>query len=277
MRKRIGSMVAIFSLIVFASQPASSTTILPPNSFVAGKSIADWTAAWWTWALQAPAAQNPLTDTTGAFANVNNNGPVFFVAGTFGTSGPVSRSFQVPGGKPVLIPLINFFDTEPAEIDPPTATLADRQNAANTIVAGWLNAVNPANLFASIDAVPVANPSSYLEVTGLFSAGPVQAGSLIASLGVPVGADLSPTKSAGYWLMVEDLPPGLHTLNFGGSSDAFTPAANCCTNSEIPASSVDVTDVISVKVLEPASAFLLLPGFIGLLALTVLGRKDARC
>ncbi len=277
MHKRIWAIIVTFGLIMSVSQPASSTTILPPNSFVAGKSIADWTAAWWSWALQAPVAQNPLTDTTGAFANVNNTGPVFFIAGTTGTTGPVSRSFQVPGGKPVLLPLINFFDTEPAEIDPPTATLADRQNAANALVAGWLNAVNPASLFASSDGVPVANPSSYLEVTGLFSAGPVQAGSLIASEGVPVGADLVPTKSAGYWLMIEDLAPGLHTLNFGGSSDAFTPAMNCCTNGEIPAFSNDLTDVTSVTASEPASAFLLLPGFIGLLALTLLGRRKARC
>ncbi len=100
MHKRIWTIMVTFGLIVFASQPASSTTILPPNSFVAGESIADWTAAWWTWALQAPFAQNPLTDTTGAFANVNNTGPVFFIAGTTGNTGPVSRSFQVPGGSP---------------------------------------------------------------------------------------------------------------------------------------------------------------------------------
>jgi hypothetical protein len=267
------SALAALGMIAFASQPASAYAILPPHSIVAGKTIADWTAAWWTWALQAPAAENPLTDTTGAFANLNNNGPVYFIAGTTGLSSPVTRSFQAPAGKPVLIPLINFFDTEPAEIDPPTATLDDRKNAADIVVAGWLNAVNPASLFASIDGSPAANLAQYLEVTGLFSMGPTQAGSLIASFGVPVGAELYPTKAAGYWLMIDGLAPGSHTLHFGGSSDAFTPDANCCTTSEIPAFSTDVTDNIFIP--EPASALLILPGLIGLSALRLARRERA--
>jgi hypothetical protein len=258
-------------MIAFATHPAGAYTILPPNSEEDGKTIADWTAAWWTWALQAPAAQNPLTDTTGAFASLNNNGPVFFIAGTTGLTNSVARTFQVPAGKPVLLPMINFFDTEPAEIDPPTASLDDRKNAADLVVTGWLNAVDPASLFASIDGHPAPDLAQYLEVTGLFSMGATQSGSLIASFGVPVGAELYPTKAAGYWLMIDGLAPGPHTVQFGGRSDAFTPAANCCTTSEIPVFSTDVTDNIAVP--EPASALLLLAGLVGLSALR-LGCRD---
>ena len=47
---------------------------------------------------------NPLTDTTGAFAHVNNHGPVFFVAGAFPPFGPatVEGSFSVEEGMPLL-------------------------------------------------------------------------------------------------------------------------------------------------------------------------------
>jgi hypothetical protein len=269
MYRSVLSAMTALGVLTSLSHSASAYTILPPNAIVAGLPIVDWTAAWWTWALQAPAATNPLTDTTGAFARVNNDGPVFFIAGTTGLSAPVTRSFEVPAGKPVLVPTINFFDTEPAEIDG-GATLLQRQDAANLLVAGWLNAVNPASLFASIDSTPVANPAQYLEVTGFFSMGPTQAGSLIESLGVPEGAELSPTKSAGYWLMIDGLTPGPHTLHFGGSSSAFTPENNCCTTSEIPAFSVDVTDNIFVA--EPASSLLLLSGLMGLFALSLVAR-----
>jgi hypothetical protein len=262
--------VVLVSITVFASSNAAAYTILAPDSTVGGKSIAEWTAAWWTWALQVPATQNPLADTTGAFANVNNNGPVFFVAGTNGLSGPVTRSFAISAGRPVLIPLINFFDTEPAEIDPPTATLDDRKNAVDVVVAGWLNAVKPTTLFASIDGNPVANVSQYLEVTGLFSMGPTQAGSVVASLGVPVGAELFPSKAAGYWLMIEGLSPGPHTLRFGGSSGAFTPAANCCTTSEISAFSTETTAHI---VPEPAAWLVIMPALVVVFGMSFARRR----
>src|SRR3954451_15035019 len=112
-RRNAWSALAALGMMTFASYPASAYTILPPDSIVAGRSIADWTAAWWTRTLQSPAAQDPQVDPSGAFANFNNDGPVFFIAGTNGLSGPVSRSFEVPAGKPVLFPMINFFDTEP--------------------------------------------------------------------------------------------------------------------------------------------------------------------
>jgi len=170
----------------------------------------------------------------------------------------VTRSFQVPAGKPLLVPIINFFDTEPAEIDPPAASLMDRENAASIVVAGWLNATK-SNLFASIDGSFVSQLGQHLEVSGLFSMGPVQAGSMVEAFGVPAGAELYPTKVAGYWLMIEGLAPGPHTLHFGGSSEGFTPDDNCCTTFPIAAFSTDITANI-VVVPEPNAALLILPG-----------------
>jgi len=156
------------------------------------------------------------------------------------------------------------------EIDPLTATLDDRKNAVDVVVAGWLNAVKPATLFASIDGNPVANLSQYLEVTGLFSMGPSQVGSVVASSGVPVGAELFASKAAGSWLMIEGLSPGPHTLHFGGSSDAFTPGANCCTTSEISAFSTDTTAHI---VPEPAAWLVIVPGLVVVFGISFARRR----
>lgn len=261
-RSIVWRVLGALIMVIIAVQPASATTVLAPGSIVAGKSVADWTADWWTWALQAPAAQSPLADTSGAFAGVNNGGPVFFIAGSFG-SAPMTRAFNVPEGRPVLVPMINFFDTEPSILDN-GAALGDRQNAANVVVGNWLSAVIADSLFASIDGTAVTNLAQYLEVTGLFSMGPTEAGSVIESFGVSAGDVLDPTKSSGYWLMIDGLTPGSHTLHLGGSSNAFTPDANCCTNAPVPAFSQDNTIIITV-VPEPSSALLLLVGLTGVL------------
>jgi hypothetical protein len=90
--------------------------------------------------------------------------------------------------------------------------------------------------FASIDGHSVSNTQSYLERTDFFSMGKVQEGSLLDKrLRVPVGTDLSTTKSAGYWLMVEGLTPGAHTLDFGGTAGGI-----------LGANSVHVIDHITV-------------------------------
>jgi hypothetical protein len=80
-----------------------------------------------------------------------------------------------------------------------------------------------------------------------------------------VGDDLFPNAAAGYWLMIDDLSLGQHTIDFGGSSDVFTPASNCCTNFPIGPYGVDVTAIIDV-VPEPSTALLTLAGIVGLAA-----------
>lgn len=118
---------------------------------------------------------------------------------------------------------------------------------------------------ASINGTAVANPSSYLEVTGFQDCGPVQAGSYATvSFGLPVGFDLSPSKSAGYWLMITGLSPGVHQLDFGGSSNAFEIPPNCCDSGTFPASTTETINTITVTTPEPASVWSMLLGVLGL-------------
>jgi len=206
MRRSWIAAAAVAALVAFAHQSASAYEILSPGSTVAGRTIAAWTAEWWTWVVQSPADANPIQDSTGALANQNNSGPVFFVAGTGG--GPATRSYSVPAGKPLLIPMVNI-----AWIGWPP----DTQESANAALDGWENTVT--GLFASIDGVTVTNPKGYLEQSEFFSAGNALAGTVATELfGAPAGAELSPSKSVGYWLMVAGLARGPHTLEFGGST-----------------------------------------------------------
>ena len=71
-------------------------TVLAPGSIVEGKSIAAWSAEWWKWAWNSPAGADPLSDTTGALANQDNDRPVFFVASSNYNGALLNRSFDVP-------------------------------------------------------------------------------------------------------------------------------------------------------------------------------------
>jgi hypothetical protein len=68
-----------------AMQTACNPSVFPSKGVIAGETVAQWTEARWEWAVNTPSATSPLTDTTGAFANVNNLGPVFLCRATADT------------------------------------------------------------------------------------------------------------------------------------------------------------------------------------------------
>jgi hypothetical protein len=142
---------------------------------------------------------------------VDNDGPVFFVAGAFG--GAVERTFTVPGDKPLLIPLVNFIankfeDELSGDVELQKAAVDQDLAAVKGTISG---------LFAEIDGIPVQNLGAHYEESDFFALGPAQAGTLNEVAGAPLGDDLFPSKSIGNWLMIDHLAPGEHTLHFGGT------------------------------------------------------------
>lgn len=242
---------ALFASVGLAAVPAKAYTILDPGSTVAGKSIADWTAEWWTWIAQSPADQNPVYDPNGAWANQDNNGPVFFVAAA--DNATLTRNFTVPAGRPLLVPMLGH-----AWIGWPPDTEAIVDPALDGAIAND----DTSTLFAVIDGQPVANPENYFEKSDFFSAGIANAGTVVTETSyfggsAPVGADLYPSRAAGWWIMIDDLSPGAHTLQFGGAAKDGSYAIDVTANITVGAASVT----------EPASLLLLGVGVLGLLAL----------
>ncbi len=186
-----------------------SVPVLAPGSFVGetGRTIGDWTAEWWRWAFAQSVPNDAFTDLTGANANVGQSGPVFFVAGT--TGGNATRQFTVPGDKYLLIPLVNYEDSQlEQEVGGnPSATPADVQQGV-AAVAGLFD-----TLSASINGVPVPNLFAHREASPQFS--------WVGGENNPFGWSANTSSGAayadGYWLMLEPLGYGTTTtVQFGG-------------------------------------------------------------
>jgi hypothetical protein len=184
--------------------------VASPGSVVFGRSYSQWAAAWWQWALSAPVSVNPVLDTTGAACGVGQAGPVWFVAGLFG-SGSVTRRCKVAAESWILIPVLNigYF----AFLDDPPNTRTE------TFLRKQVKCIEGAmDLHASIDGRAVADVDRFLERSALFD---VQLpADNIFGLTPDVASQLllSPSVDEGFYLLVKPLAPGRHELNFGGTS-----------------------------------------------------------
>ncbi len=62
--------------------------------------------SWWQWAYYLPMDKNPGVDKTGVNCSQGQNGPVFFLIGSFDGS-LVNRECVVPKDKPLFFPILN--------------------------------------------------------------------------------------------------------------------------------------------------------------------------
>jgi hypothetical protein len=192
--------------------------ILNPDQDVEGKSVSEWTAEWWKWVGERSADQSPLDDTTGEFACLGNDGEVFFVAGPRvvtidpGSDPPdvddgiVQRTFEVPYDTPILVPIMNVmsFNTKKDPLEFYTERFED--------------------LYATIDGKEIKDIQNYKVLSGYFELGPAEEGTVLYDLITNDSVAKNPNRtydarSDGYWLMVDDLSKGKHTLEFGGFFD----------------------------------------------------------
>jgi len=98
-------VVVVVTLPLSAMAENPNPGVLPPHSHTYGKTLGEWSAAWWQWAAGIPAENNPLRDETGEDCGIDQSGKVWFLGGTQG--GAVERECTVPPGKALLFPVLN--------------------------------------------------------------------------------------------------------------------------------------------------------------------------
>ena len=122
----------------------------------------------------------------------------------------MSRTFNVPGDKYVLFPLLNFIVANGA--DPGFSSTRQEATGITTGTA------KPQNLFARLDGVNVPNLGSHREPSPVNFAFTAVANN---AFGAAPGT-FHDANSDGYWLMLAPLGSGNHTLHFGGTAQAYT-------------------------------------------------------
>jgi hypothetical protein len=202
--------------------------ILDRNAVVEGKSVSAWTAEWWKWVGERSIDENPLDDPTGKYATVGNDDEVFFVAGPRVVTidpnseppviedGIVERKFHIPSDTPVLVPIMNVLSFDP--IQEPGEEEYDPVSFYMERFEGLYARIDGKEIEGIKDNYQVASPD--------FQLGPAEEGTVLYDLimadekyaGKP--ADAYAVGADGYWLMLDNLSNGKHTLEFGGFFDS---------------------------------------------------------
>ena len=177
--------------------PAEESAVVPASESVEGRSQEDWSRAWWQWAHSFETKRSPVADRTGELCGLGQSGPVWFLAGTYGTKRTI-RTCSIPRGKYLFFPLVNY-----AVMPPP-----GRPVTCDAVKASAAQLTDHATgLLLEVDGVQTADLMTHrLATRECFDIG------VLAQPKVRI----FPSAANGYYVMVRPLPPGTHTLDFGG-------------------------------------------------------------
>jgi hypothetical protein len=183
------------------SREKNELIIISTNSSPYNISYAEWTARWWQWLFSIPIENNPLMDETGKNCEINQSGPVWFLAGTAG--GECKRECTIPAEKSVLFPVLNYGATF---ADEPTI---NTEEELQSLAKREMDIVS--DLSVTFDGIKLNGLQKYRVQSPLFDV-TLPERNLFG--GIP-----GPTKgiSDGYWLFLESVPTCKHIIRTDGS------------------------------------------------------------
>lgn len=168
-----------------------------------------WTVKWWRWALETPMAANPVLDETGQFANINQTGPVWFLAGTVGDLNRVAdRKCTIPKGNAILFPVINYICTHSSFESEPLSTSDIVRKAARDIDDITIRDVIIDGKSITAHRISSDPKLFQLSITNK------------NILNIPLG--LNEAAADGYWVFLEPIRSGRHSIRFHGACSGGT-------------------------------------------------------
>lgn len=168
MRKRLWTILLVTALAwsCGGGENDSYTEYFPPDSNPYDQSYADWAIRWWEWALSFPQADHPIEND--AFdCTQGQSGPVWFLAGHGArATPPVTRECTMPSGRAIFFPIINSLTHSCPEIwgelDCEYADPAFLDNSAEA----WLEF--PVRMEVEVDGESIPNLERFATISSTF-------------------------------------------------------------------------------------------------------------
>ncbi len=205
------SALALLVLITAPTASAAGDQVNgdPATPRVYGQTIGNWGQIWWQWALNFPEATNPMLQDGAVDCSVGQSGKVWFLAGNLG--GTSVRSCTVDKNRALFFPLLNGLAWMPEDC---STVSACRGLVSEVLIDGAVN------LTCTVDGTPCVFKSQIVRAQSdprdiSFPPDSIA----VTDWGYAPGPRPA-SISDGYWVMLDPLSPGLHTIRF--TSERFT-------------------------------------------------------
>jgi len=214
-------IIVITSILHYVHAQANSvntneTLVLPTDSKPYGLTYGEWTAKSWQWAYSVPKNVNPSYDDSGSYCSEGQNGPVWFLTGSY--KHQVDRYCNIPAGKSVLFTILNS-ECSFAEF-PNLKTEQDLRKCAKEMQ----DSVIP--IQAIVDGVSVNGLDRYRVQSPLFNF-TLGRNNI---LGLPAQTTTQ-AVSDGNWVFLKPLTFGEHVIYFKGGLKSINATATSGSNS----------------------------------------------
>jgi hypothetical protein len=173
-----------------------------------GHTTVDWVIQWFHWIMPFPSDNSPTLDQTGNLTmKYQPSTPVFMLPGEHAAIAP-NRHVTIPSNKPIMLPvLFDLFATFS-----PTTEESFVQKAS----ALFPNE-KPTKLFATLDGkplpiIPITTPVFHLDIPRDNAFDMKQSGH-------------AQVFSKGYWVFLNPLSPGNHTITYVGATRDYVNGA----------------------------------------------------